>query len=258
MEGTQAAKTAAERRAVLPAAQTNLRLYRQLHEAGYAPTDLLLVRDGYELATALFAGQFRGSGKPFVAHLVGTASILAAVEAPPAVVVAGLLHAVYAQGDFGIARWRERRARVRAAVGDAVERLVWRYEEMPWTPAAIERFRADPAVLAGIDRQVALMRLANELDDNLDLAMLHSHAAKDAFHDCRDAIAALAHALVGPRLADAFLATYAEEGDGAWALPLSLGRPASYQLASSFGLGLLRPAKRARRIAERLAKKAGL
>ena len=247
-----------DQRPVLPAAQTNLRLYRQLHDGGYAPADLLWVRDGYELATALFAGQFRGSGKPFVAHLVGTASILAAVDAPPAVVVAGLVHAAYEQGDFGIARGRTRRARVRAAIGDPAEALVWRYQTMPWTPADVRRLQADPAALTGTDREVALMRLANELDDNLDFAMVHAHAAKDAFRDCRDGIVTLAHAIGGPRLADAFRATYGEDGEGAWAAPLSLGRPFSYQLASSFGLGLLRPALKARRLAARLARKAGL
>ncbi len=241
-----------------PAAQTNLRLYRQLHDAGYMPSDLIWVRDGYELATSLFAGQYRGSGKPFVAHLVGTASILASIDAPPSAVVAGLLHAAYAQGDFGLARWRHRRERVRAKIGNPAEELVWRYNEMPWTPSEIDCLRADSTRLAQTDRLVVLMRLANELDDNLDLAMFHSHAAKDAFHDCRDSIVALARTISGPMLANAFLATYREDSGGEWAGALSLNRPFSYQLASSFGLRLLKPARRLRRFAEILAKTAGL
>jgi (p)ppGpp synthase/HD superfamily hydrolase len=246
-----------DQRAVLPAAQTNLQLYRQLHDSDYPPSDLLLVRDGYEFAIRLFAGHFRGSGKPFVAHLVGTASILAALDAPCVVIVAGLLHAAYEQGDFGLTRWRARRARIRAALGDAAEELVWRYNEMPWTPREVERLQADPAVLSETDRWIALMRLANELDDNLDLAMLNSHAAKDAFRGGRDAVVVLARAIGGPALAGAFLDTYREEAGGAWARPLSLGRPASVQLASSFGLRLLKPARRMRRVVEIAARKAG-
>ncbi len=105
----------------LHVAQTNLSLYRQLHDAGYTHSDVIWVRDAYELAATLFAGQYRGSGKPFVAHLVGTASILAAIDAPPSAVVAGLMHAVYTHGDFGVARWRTRRARVRARIGVPAE-----------------------------------------------------------------------------------------------------------------------------------------
>lgn len=255
---TVALAPAGDQPAVLPAAQTNLQLYAQLHRLGCAPAQLLQVRDGYEFATALFAGQFRGSGKPFVAHLVGTASILAAAGAPPDAVVAGLVHAAYEQGDFGVVRWRRRRDRVRAALGPAVEALVWRYNEMPWTPAEVERIRANPAQLSPIDRLIVLMRLANELDDNLDLAMVYCAAEKDAFRDCRDGMVALARAISGAALADALAATYRESAGGAWAAALSLNRAFSYQLASSFGLRLLKPARRLRRIAERLAKRAGL
>ncbi len=250
--------TSDEKNVLQPVAQTNLRLYRQLHDAGYTNAQLLWVRDSYELATALFAGQLRGSGKPFVAHLVGTASILASVDAPPVAVVAGLLHAAYEQGDFGLARWRHRRERVRTVIGEPAESLAWRYLEMPWAPSEIDRLRAGAARLNETDRLVVLMRLANELDDNLDLAMLHCHAEKDAFRDCRDGLVALAHSFGAPVLANALLATYREASDGSWAIGMSLDRPASYQLASPFGLRLLQPLKKLASLAQALAKATGL
>src|SRR3954451_10344061 len=111
-------------------AQTNLQLYAQLREAGADDTDLALVRQGYDLAMHLCPASFRGSGKPLLAHLVGTASILAAMDQSARVVTAGLLHAVYVFGDFGDARGGvtdERRARVRQAVGRDVEDLIARY-----------------------------------------------------------------------------------------------------------------------------------
>ena len=236
-----------------PAAQTNLGLYKQLHASGYVTAELTWVRDCYEFATSLFAGHLRASGKPFLSHLVGTASTVAAVGAPAIAVGASLLHAAYTHGDFGITRRRLRRERVRAAIGEAAEALVWRYHEMPWTPSEIGRLLSDHARLSETDRWVVLMRLANELDDNLDLAMLQSLEEKDAYRDCRDDLVALARAIGCPSLANTLLAAYREASEGSWAAALSLDRPASYQLASPFGLRLLRPARKLLGLAQSLA-----
>jgi hypothetical protein len=63
-----------------PFAQTNLQLFHQLRNAGYDEADLVCIHQAYQLACQVFTGFFRGSGKPFIAHLVGTASILATLE----------------------------------------------------------------------------------------------------------------------------------------------------------------------------------
>ena len=236
-----------------PAAQTNLSLYKQLHGLGYTHAELTWIRDCYELATLLFAGHLRGSGKPFLAHLVGTASTLAAISAPPVAVVAGLIHSAYEQGDFGIARWRRRRDRVHAAIGKEAEGLVWRYCTMPWTPSEIGRLQTDLGQLSETDRLVVLMRLANELEDNLDLSMLHCHPAKDAFRGQRDSLVALARSIGCPELANTFVSVYQEASEGAWAAAISLNRRSSYQLASPFGLRILKPARRLVDLAKVLA-----
>jgi len=75
--------------------QTNLQLYAQLRRSGADEADLALVRNGYDLALRPCLGSFRGSGKPLLAHLVGTASILSRIGRPPRIVTAGLQHAVY-------------------------------------------------------------------------------------------------------------------------------------------------------------------
>jgi HD domain len=221
-------------------ARTNIALYKQLRAAGWDTTRLVEVRDCYEFATTLFAGHCRASGKPFLAHLVGTASILAALGAEPTTVAAGLLHAAYDQGDFGITRWRNRRARVRRAIGDATEALVWRYQELGWNDLAVTRMRAGLHKLTTIERTIVLMRLTNELDDNLDLEMRYCHPAKDQHRKHRDTILAMARALHQPALAHAFEEAYREADDGSWADSLSMNRTKSYQLASPFGLRLLR------------------
>jgi (p)ppGpp synthase/HD superfamily hydrolase len=245
---------ASDERAVLPPpAQTNLGLYKQVHATGYAPDELAWLRDCYEFATLLFAGHLRATGKPFLSHLVGTASTLAALGTPAVTVGAGLLHAAYSHGDFGITRRRNRRPRVRAAIGEAAEALVWRYHERPWTPSEIGWLSREHAGLSQTDRLVVLMRLANELDDNLDLAMLQSHEDKEAYRHCRDELMALARTLGYPSLANALLAAFREADEGTWAAALSLNRPASYQLASSFGMRLLRPARRLMCLAQSVA-----
>src|SRR5215469_10044102 len=73
-------------------AQTNIQLYNQLAELGYTAEDARRVHRAYGLAMQLFTGSYRGSGRPFLSHLVGTASVLASVRAPIEVVTAGLLH----------------------------------------------------------------------------------------------------------------------------------------------------------------------
>src|SRR5262249_49358465 len=159
---------------------------KQLHAAGWDAPQLAALRDCYEFATLLFAGHCRASGKPFLAHLVGTASILAAMGADRATVAAGLLHAAYDQGGFGLTRWRHRRSRVRHAIGEAAEALVWRYHKLGWSEATIARMRDALAELPATDRAIVLMRLANELDDNLDLEMRYCGAAKDAYRGSRE------------------------------------------------------------------------
>ena len=157
-------------------AQTNLQLFNQLRRDGYSKTDRDLVRDAYELAMVLFSGRFQPSGKPFIAHVVGTASILASLQLPIAVVAAGLLHNVYEQGDFGDGRkWisTARRRRIRRVLSPEVEECVARFPtfslEWPTNPLA----RENPHELPSIDRAVLLIVFADHLEHLLDLDVLY-------------------------------------------------------------------------------------
>jgi (p)ppGpp synthase/HD superfamily hydrolase len=157
-------------------AQTNVQLYAQLLELRWPEADLLRIRAGHDLATQVHAARFRASGRPFLAHLAGTASLLAWLGAGPDVVLAGLLHAVYDQGDFGDgvrAVSPAKRAFVRSAVGEAVEALVAAYTELGWDLSVLARTEGRLEALAPLDRDVLRVRLANELDDHLDLDVLY-------------------------------------------------------------------------------------
>lgn len=157
-------------------AQTNLQLYAQLQRAGTAEEDLAMVRAGYDLAMKLCPASFRGSGKPLLAHLVGTASILASIRQTPKVITAGLLHAAYVFGDFGDGSsgiTSARRNRVRQAVGPDVEELIARYTRFDWNKNTIPTIRERVETLTPIEREVLVIRLANELEDHLDFGVLY-------------------------------------------------------------------------------------
>ncbi len=198
-------------------AQTNLQLYAQVRCAAYPEGDVDCVRAAYEFALPLFAGAYRGSGKPFIAHLVGTASILASVRARMPVVVAGLMHAAYASGEFGDgsrgeAPWK--RARLVSAVGAEVADLVTGYTALRWNTQTIPVIRDRLDTMGGQEREVLLVRLANELEDHLDLGVLYCSDAErrraylgTPLYRCVDMAARLGFLELAGALDDAFKKT---------------------------------------------------
>lgn len=158
-------------------AQSNIQLFNQLVANGYSEDELLGVANAYKLVMNLFTGVFRSCGKTFIAHLVGTASVLVNLKAPGEIVVGGLLHAAYASGEFGDGTrgaTPAKRAQLKSVVGKKAEEYVYRYtlwpeDEKPSTSAAdyVE-------VLSPLEKDVLLIRLANQLEEYVDLGMLYS------------------------------------------------------------------------------------
>jgi (p)ppGpp synthase/HD superfamily hydrolase len=162
-------------------AQTNIQLVNQLRDEGYSAAEILPVIMSYETAIRLFTGLFRACGKTFIAHLVGTASILGRLRASSSVVAAGLLHAAYASGDFADAKsgtTESRRDWVRSRVGTEVEEYVSRYAALKWTRDTAPPIWLEIDNLESIDRDVLLIRLANELEEFLDFGILYSGEEK--------------------------------------------------------------------------------
>jgi hypothetical protein len=156
-------------------AQSILELLSRLHLDGYDRSDLCLARHAYVLAMRAFTGLVRPSGKLFIDHAVGTASVLHVVGAPPAITCAGLIHSLYAHGDLG--RWRKgiskaSRRRVEAVVGRQVEELVAEYAALRWNRDRISAIATEMKTYDAIRRGVVLMRLANEVDEHLDGGVL--------------------------------------------------------------------------------------
>jgi (p)ppGpp synthase/HD superfamily hydrolase len=162
----------------------------------------------------LFTSRFRGSGKPFLAHAVGTAGILGLLRAPGPTVAAGLLHAAYTHGDFGDDRSgisNPKQAEVRRAVGELVEGLVARYTALAWDESTVRTLRGRVSSLSTDDRTVLLMRLANELEDHLDLGIGYCRDGeqrrqmiKSWLHECVDLAEELGHLELSNALAHVF------------------------------------------------------
>jgi (p)ppGpp synthase/HD superfamily hydrolase len=167
------------------------------------------------VALRLFPGTCRGSGKPFLAHLVGTASVLASLRARVPLVVTGLLHAVYTHGEFGNG-WRgmsgAKRAEIRRAVGEETEDLIACYTRLRWR-RTIPDIRARLDTMSPAERDVILVRLANELEDHLDLGILyHADEERRRGFMVADLPAAveMAERLGFPALAKSLAETFAE------------------------------------------------
>jgi (p)ppGpp synthase/HD superfamily hydrolase len=162
-------------------AQTNIQLFNQLRADGYSERDRAFLFETYEFAMRIFTGLYMASGKPFIDHLVGTASILASLHAPVEVLAAGLIHAAYLYGDFGCVRkgmTNAKRDQVRRAVGERIENYIARYDRRPINLKSLTALRDRLDDLDAIDRTVLLMRLANELEHHLDLGSLYFPSEK--------------------------------------------------------------------------------
>jgi (p)ppGpp synthase/HD superfamily hydrolase len=157
-------------------AQTNLQLYAQLRKSGYDAETIAGIRRAYGLAVRLFAGRYRASEKPFVDHLVGTASVLVSIQARPALILAALLHAAYVQGDFDDGppgMTPAHTACLRGVLGEDAERLVAEYTRFPWSAADFSREAERGDAMTEREKDLVLLRLANEIDDLADQGILY-------------------------------------------------------------------------------------
>ena len=161
---------------MLAVAQTNLQLYNQMLRLEYSDRDLGELRVTYDLARELFSGLFRPSGKTFIAHLMGTASLLADCLVDIGVVKAGLMHAAYAGGDFGDGKKGVsdfKRHELVNTIGNRAEEIVHAYSRQQWPPANVNDFRSLASTNDPVSRDAALVRLANELEEYIDLGVCY-------------------------------------------------------------------------------------
>jgi (p)ppGpp synthase/HD superfamily hydrolase len=202
-------------------AQTIVQLLNRLRRDGWALDDLRLLHRAYERLVALSTCQYRSSGRTLIDHAVGVASILAALGAPVPLVAAGLVHLVYLHGDFGT--WRRRvveskRAQLNTAVGSTVEQSVYGYTQLDWSAPGIAALRDRLPRLDRGERDVVLMRLADQLDifGTRDALYCDNAGKRRAYaRDVGATVVALADGLGQPALAAALSRAFAQTRDAA-------------------------------------------
>lgn len=232
--------------AVTTLSQTYPQLANQIGEQQWTPDEMALVRRAFELAATLFASAERGSGKPFIDHLIGTASGTIIGGGRSEETAAALLHAAYEQGDFGDGRTGprpKRREIVRSAVGERVEMLVYRYHLLGWSREVALDAVVKLEHLDDLERSVLLIRSANELDDALDSGLLLSgkHRLPMYSREVHEATVRLAEALGTPTFEEIVRRTLLEAGAGPVPPELILDRIGSHRRLPLSATDRIRP-----------------
>jgi hypothetical protein len=223
--------------------QTHLELFMQMSESVYySSADIEKCNKAYTLALNCVYDIARGSGKPFICHLVGTASILVAQKAEIDVVVAGLMHALFQNRvNFpGTKTIEERYNWVGNHFNQHIAQLVLDYTEFENVPLRdmhlMEKEKKN-------FQQVLIMRLADELED-LTYFSLFMHGNEDDNEEVKGSylwrrkhksehiqsmLSLLqAHCLVA--FTEAFDFWIHAEPDGSWSQALKSGKYSSYSL----------------------------
>lgn len=147
-------------------AATNLQLYNQLADDGWAEISIQAVHDAYRVVAGFSYPSFRANWKPFLSHLTGVASIVAWDSRDSVLVAAALSHSALEYGLYpklvGNSRTR-RRAFLRKRLGDDVFALVRAYHYADWAHVM------DPASeLSAVEAAIRHIKLADMLDDLTD------------------------------------------------------------------------------------------
>jgi len=163
-------------------AQTNIQLFGQMAGQSYTLVEREQAATVYRFLMPMFSGLYRGTEKPFISHLIGTASILVAQKESIEIVLAGMLHAVYMAGDFGFQRGSRRTRRkihvIENLAGVKVEEIVSCYDSIRWNPENVRHYRLNLDGVSLLERSALKLQLANTLEDLLDHGMNFSTGEK--------------------------------------------------------------------------------
>lgn len=149
---------------------------------GWSPDEIKQLWNVHALMARLFSGRYRGSGRPFINHLAGTAALALRHGASVTEVLAGYGHAAYEQGEFGRTRRGASEANRRelwAVLGDAAEAIIADYGDFEGNRTAA---RGDPDEILGLsthEKQLLFLHIVNEFDNSSTAASTTPSGAKD-------------------------------------------------------------------------------
>ena len=161
-------------------AQTYPQLINQAQSLSMDLNQLQLLKQAFELAVTFSDGLYRAQGVPLINHLIRTASILMVEKQPLVVVLVGLLHAAPILHKFDrshrSAGLQQKKQALEKHLNADIAALVMQYELLPWySMQSLQMHRSTIDQASEVTRQLITVRLANELEDNLDGAMLFSN-----------------------------------------------------------------------------------
>ena len=149
--------------------QTITGLLDLAHSRGYTADDLAQIKKAHWSALVLSSGGYRPCGRPFVNHLIGTASVLVHFGFETRVVVGGLLHAAYTHAPRmrGAQETVDTVARWLGGADTPTERTVRGYtvRSSRWTQLSMLDNWQDVATTDDIE--IALIAMANLVDMRL-------------------------------------------------------------------------------------------
>ncbi len=128
----------------------------------------------HDYLSMLFSGRYRGSGRPFISHLTGTAGLSLMLGGDIIDVMLCYAHAAYEQGDFGLIRpgsTTRNRQSLRAEIGAQSEALVFDYHNFKWVEALQQAGSIEEMSLTDHQRRLVIARILNQLDDSLDCSV---------------------------------------------------------------------------------------
>ena len=150
--------------------QTRSDLMDYAMERGYGPQELVLLANAYHLAHVLMDGGYRPCGRPFINHLVGTASALVRYGFRVETVAAGLLHSAYTHcsphhGDpkasaETVCAWL-------GGEGSALEKRVRAYARHSSLWAKLQANAIPIEDIPMLDAEILAIAVANEVDMHL-------------------------------------------------------------------------------------------
>jgi hypothetical protein len=150
--------------------QTLSGLFDLAQSRGFSQEEWDMVQVAYRLAMVLTNGVYRPCGRPFINHLVGTASVLVHYNFRSRVVGAGLLHAAYTHGSDAAAEAEANVERIDKLLGGKESRLEARVRAYTLRSSRWRRLMASAdwqLELSVEDAEILAMIAANEVDMHL-------------------------------------------------------------------------------------------
>lgn len=209
--------------------QTNIQFYSWVYALGYSSDDLAYFHRVYDLSQKLFGCKFRASGKPFIAHLVGTAAALSLEKPPPWVIGYALCHLAVDNGQYRFGRsLAAKREQFASVVGPEAIALDEAYRITQSCPedqlAAVFSGEVTPS---SCQWYALMVWLANELEDYLDNGLRFS--GKRACPVNQEAsLLEVARKCGWKRLEQLGLDIFSQLDESSWIEPLSSERSSAY------------------------------